>query len=61
MKKLKNNWSRFCENESGATAIEYGLIASIMALGLIPVLGSTSSGVASLYQQMQDNFAAVGM
>ena len=34
------------EEERGATAIEYGLSASILALGLIPVLSNTSSGVA---------------
>lgn len=51
----------FAADETGATAIEYGLIASILALGLIPVLGNTSSGVASLYQTMIDNFEAVGM
>ncbi len=47
--------------EGGATAIEYGLIASILALGLIPVLSNTSSGVAGLFQTMADNFDAVGM
>ena len=52
---------RFTADECGATAIEYGLIASILAIGLIPVLTNTSSGVASLYQTMMDNFAAVGM
>ena len=52
---------RFIGDERGATAIEYGLIASILAMGLIPVLSNTSSGVAGLYQTMIDNFAAVGM
>ena len=31
--------SRFVKDESGATAIEYGLIAALVAVGLITALG----------------------
>lgn len=34
--------SRFAEDESGATAIEYGLIAALVAVSLITVLGTMS-------------------
>jgi pilus assembly protein Flp/PilA len=44
---------RFAQNESGATAIEYGLIASLIAVALIAGasllgnnLGNTFNGVA---------------
>ena len=32
--------SRFAKNESGATAIEYGLIAALIAVVIIGVLGT---------------------
>ena len=50
---------RFAASDSGATAIEYGLIASILAIALIPVLMNTSTGVASLYTRVQEYFDAV--
>lgn len=31
-------FSRFLRDESGATAIEYGLLAAILAVGIITVL-----------------------
>jgi pilus assembly protein Flp/PilA len=36
------NFSRFLKDESGATAIEYGLIASLIAIAIIA--GATSLG-----------------
>ncbi|MBN8647148.1 MAG: Flp family type IVb pilin [Caulobacterales bacterium] len=44
MKKLIN---RFMKNEAGATAIEYGLIAALIAvvlIGAVSRLGNTVSG-----------------
>jgi pilus assembly protein Flp/PilA len=41
---LKRHFTRFLSNESGATAIEYGLIAAGIALAIIAVvngLGTT--------------------
>jgi pilus assembly protein Flp/PilA len=35
-----NLFSRFMNDESGATAIEYGLIAAIVAVGIIAGLGT---------------------
>ena len=32
---MKNLFSRFLKDESGATAIEYGLIAAIVGVGII--------------------------
>lgn len=47
------------KDDKGATAIEYALIASILGIALLPVLSSTTSGVASLYTRVQDYFAIV--
>jgi Flp pilus assembly pilin Flp len=43
-------------DDSGATAIEYALIASILGVALLPVLTNTTSGVASLYTRVQGYF-----
>jgi pilus assembly protein Flp/PilA len=44
---MKNLLARFVKNESGATAIEYGLIAAGISLAIIAAvngLGTTLSG-----------------
>lgn len=43
-------------DESGATAIEYALIASILGIALLPVLGNTTSGMGSLFVRVQEYF-----
>lgn len=43
-----NTISRFAADESGATAIEYGLIAALIAVGIIAAattLGTSLSGL----------------
>jgi pilus assembly protein Flp/PilA len=43
-----NTIARFANDESGATAIEYGLIAALIAVGIIAAattLGSSLSGI----------------
>lgn len=39
----------FLQDDSGATAIEYSLIAAGIGLTIIPVLGDVNSGVLSIY------------
>ncbi|OXE35088.1 MAG: Flp family type IVb pilin [Phenylobacterium zucineum] len=41
--------SRFLRDESGATAIEYGLIASLIAVALITVMKSLSTKVSTTF------------
>ena len=43
-----NIFARFAQDESGATAIEYGLIAaliSVVIIGAVSALGTTLTGV----------------
>jgi Flp pilus assembly pilin Flp len=56
VKTLFRHWKSFLAQDDGATAIEYSLIAAILGVALVPVLGDTSSGVASLYSRVQDYF-----
>ncbi len=59
MTTIVNLWKAFIAQDSGATAIEYALIASILGIALLPVLNNTSSGVASLYTKVQGYFDIV--
>jgi pilus assembly protein Flp/PilA len=45
---------RFARDESGTTAIEYGLIAGTIALGIILSLTSIKDGYTGLYQNISN-------
>jgi pilus assembly protein Flp/PilA len=44
----------FIRDESGTTAIEYGLIAGTIALGIILSLNTIKDGYTNLYIQIQN-------
>jgi pilus assembly protein Flp/PilA len=46
---MKSLFSRFVKDESGATAIEYGLIAAIVGVGIVAALGSLRSGLNNTF------------
>ena len=50
---MQNLMSKFIKDESGATAIEYGLIAALIAVALI-------SGATALGNKLNDNFEELG-
>ena len=50
MKKL---FARFMQDESGATAIEYGLIAAGISVAIITVVGTLGSGLKTTYTSVQ--------
>ena len=41
--------SRFMKNESGATAIEYGLIAALIAVVLVTVMTTLGNGLTAAF------------
>jgi pilus assembly protein Flp/PilA len=43
---------RFLRDETAATAIEYGLIASLIAVALISILGHTGSQMSTVYNEI---------
>lgn len=45
-----NMFSRFVKDESGATAIEYGLIAAIVAVGIIAALSQVRGALQSTFE-----------
>lgn len=42
-------FNRFVTDESGATAIEYGLIASLIAVAIITALGTLGNNVGNTF------------
>ena len=46
---MKTLITRFVRNESGATAIEYGLIAALVAVGLITALTTLGTDLAGVF------------
>ena len=51
--EMKNLFKRFAKNEKGATAIEYGLIAALIAVVII-------GGLQTMGQKTGDAFNKVG-
>ncbi|MCR4264731.1 Flp family type IVb pilin [Nitratireductor sp. ZSWI3] len=47
---MKNLVTRFAKNESGATAIEYGLIAGLIAVVIITAVGLVGTDVSNTFQ-----------
>jgi pilus assembly protein Flp/PilA len=45
-------FSRFLKDESGATAIEYGLIAALVGVALIGALGNLEGGLSALFNSI---------
>jgi pilus assembly protein Flp/PilA len=46
---MKNLFSRFAKDESGATAIEYGLIAALVAVAIIAALNTLSGSLNTTF------------
>ena len=44
-----NTVARFMNDESGATAIEYGLIAALIAVGIIAAATTLGNGLANIF------------
>ena len=49
---------KFRKDESGATAIEYGLIAAIMAVALIAVFPAVTGGLETAFNNIRDTLKA---
>ena len=54
---MTNLFARFVKNESGATAIEYGLIAALIAVAAIGAMTSVGSNLTSKFSAISSNLA----
>jgi pilus assembly protein Flp/PilA len=52
---MKNLIKRFANDESGATAIEYGLIASLIALAIITAVTSVGTSLSAKFTTVKNN------
>ncbi|MEM7022393.1 MAG: Flp family type IVb pilin [Pseudomonadota bacterium] len=51
---------RFLRDESGATAIEYGLIAALVSVVIIAVLGALGTNLNTTFRTVADNLGSAG-
>ena len=52
---MKNLFNRFVKDESGATAIEYGLIASLIGVAIIVGAGALGTKLNSTFNNLSTN------
>jgi pilus assembly protein Flp/PilA len=50
---MKTLFSQFAKNESGATAVEYGLIAAGISVAIIAVVNGIGSKLATTFSIIQ--------
>jgi pilus assembly protein Flp/PilA len=52
---MTNLFARFAKDESGATAIEYGLIAALIAVALITAATLLGSNISDTFNKVAGN------
>lgn len=55
---MNATFQRFISDESGATAIEYGLIAAIVGVGIIAGLTSLKEGLNTIFSSVNTNLSS---
>ena len=55
---MQNVFARFVKDESGATAIEYGLIAGLLSVVIITTLTTMGGDLKAIYVEIQEGLAA---
>ncbi|MCJ2034611.1 Flp family type IVb pilin [Methylobacterium sp. J-068] len=55
---MTSMFKRFAADQSGATAIEYGLIASLIAVAVITVLTTLGTNLSATLQKVATNLKA---
>jgi pilus assembly protein Flp/PilA len=54
---MQNLFARFVKDESGATAIEYGLIAALIAVAIIGAATTLGTQIATTFNKVKDEMA----
>jgi pilus assembly protein Flp/PilA len=55
---MRDLFVKFINDDSGATAIEYGLIAACIAVAIIAILQSIGTSLVASLQKLLDFFSA---
>lgn len=58
MKSLMQNTQRFMRDEEGAVAIEYGLLAVLIALGIAVGASALGGGLSNLFTNLAGCFGS---
>ena len=51
-KETKGIWAAFLENDAGATAIEYGLIAALISVVIITAVTTVGTSLSSTFNNV---------
>lgn len=51
---MRNLLNRFAKDESGATAIEYGLIAALIAVAIITIVGTVGGKLQKAFTDVSE-------
>jgi pilus assembly protein Flp/PilA len=54
---MKTMMKRFVKDESGATAIEYGLLATLIAVALIAAAGTVGTNISLMFNKVANKLA----
>ena len=57
---MKNLFARFAKDESGATAIEYGLIAALIAVAAITAMTTVGTELIAKFTTISDTLKNAG-
>ena len=57
---MRNTIKKLAGNRSGATAIEYGLIAGFVAIAIVTALTATGTSLTTLFGNANNDIAAAG-
>ena len=52
MKKLLNHWRHFRRDESGAAAVEYGLLAALIAVVIAVSVGTLGTNLKGVFDSV---------
>ena len=55
---MKKHIKQFVRDEEGATALEYGLLAALIAAAIVGAVTSLGNTVSTTFQSIADNMAA---
>ncbi|WP_428643312.1 Flp family type IVb pilin [Roseibium sp.] len=57
---MKSLITRFVKDESGATAIEYGLIAALLSIVIMGALKLTGTALTGVFNSIESTLSAAG-
>ncbi len=55
---MSNEFKAFCNDESGATAIEYGLIAALVSVAAIGALTTMGASLQTMFGTVSNSMSA---